>query len=155
MNIFNVISLFYLFQHSVILLICWGVPYRWTCPHVTYTNWALFCAVSVAVAVLFLSQSSLSEPLPRAVIFLIVKLRRGFSLLSFVYVLFAFNIFLITYFCVVSSFEPPLDHNIIGFFLFFAIKITYTLIFSLIKIFYMPPFLITEFFLYKSILFYL
>ena len=44
------------------------------------------------------------------VIFLIVKLRRGFSQLPFVYVLFAFNIFLITYFCVVSSFEPPLDH---------------------------------------------
>ena len=53
----------------------------------------------------------LSEPLPRAVIFLIVKLRRGFSQLSFVYVLFALNIFLITYFCVVSSFEPPLDRK--------------------------------------------
>ena len=54
----------------------------------------------------------LSKPLPRAVIFLIVKLRRSFSQLSFVYVLFAFNIFLITYFCVVSSFEPPLDHKL-------------------------------------------
>ena len=54
---------------------------------------------------------TLSESLPRAVIFLIVKLRRGLSLLSFVCVLFAFNIFLITYFCVVSSFEPHLDHN--------------------------------------------
>ena len=54
---------------------------------------------------------SLGEPLPRAVIFLIVKLRRGFSQLSFVYVSFAFNIFLITYFYVVSSFEPPLDHK--------------------------------------------
>ena len=66
---------------------------------------------SVLDSVSGLSQSSLSEPLPRAVIFLIVKLRRGFSQLSFVYVLFSFNIFLITYFCVVSSFEPPLDHN--------------------------------------------
>ena len=43
----------------------------------------------------------------------IVKLKRGFSELSFVYVVFSFNIFLITYFCVVSSFEPPLDHNTI------------------------------------------
>ena len=100
---------------------CWSVSYRLTRPHVTYTNWALFCAVAVAVgvrvavAVLNLvsvqSQSSLSEPLPRAAIFLIVKLRRGFSHVSFVYVLFPFSIFLITYFCVVSSFEPPLDHN--------------------------------------------
>ena len=53
------------------------------------------------------SRFCLSESLPRALIFLIVKLGRGFSLLSLVYVLFAFNIFLITYFCVVSSFEPP------------------------------------------------
>ena len=59
------------------------------------------------------SRFCLSEPLPGAVIFLIVKLMRVFSLLSFVYILFAFNIFLITYFCVVSSFEPPLDHNTI------------------------------------------
>ena len=49
--------------------------------------------------------------LPKAVIFLIVKLRRGFSQLSFVCILFPLNIFLIIYFCVVSSFEPPLDHN--------------------------------------------
>ena len=56
---------------------------------------------------------SLSEPLPRAVIFLIVKLRKGFSQLLFVYVVFSFNIFLFTYFCVVSSFELPLDHNTI------------------------------------------
>ena len=86
------------------------IPDRWTRPHVTYSNWALFCAVSVSVSdsasVQF--QCSLSEPLPRTVIFLIVKLRRGFSQLSFEYVLFAFNIFLIAYFCVVSSFEPPL-----------------------------------------------
>ena len=53
----------------------------------------------------------LCESLARAVIFLIVKLVRGFSQLSLVNVLFAFNIFLIAYFCVVSSFEPPLDHN--------------------------------------------
>ena len=53
----------------------------------------------------------LSELLPCAVIFLIVKLRRGFSQLSVVYVRFAINIFLITYFCDVSSFEPPLDNN--------------------------------------------
>ena len=64
----------------------------------------------LSVSVQSQSQRSLREPLPRAVIFLIVKLR-GFSLLSFVYVSFAFNIFLITYFCVVSSFGPPLDHN--------------------------------------------
>ena len=57
------------------------------------------------------SQFCLSEPLPWAVIFLIVTLMRGFSQLSFMHVPFAFNIFLITYFCVVSSFEPPLDHN--------------------------------------------
>ena len=31
------------------LYLCWGVLYRWTRPHVTYTNWALFCAVSVSV----------------------------------------------------------------------------------------------------------
>ena len=86
------------------IIYCWGVPYRWTCPHVTYTNWT--------VSVQSQSQRSLSELLRRVVIFLIVKLRRGFSLLSFVFVLFAFNIFLITYFCVMSSFEPPLDHNI-------------------------------------------
>ena len=57
------------------------------------------------------SRFCLSESLPRVVIFLMIKLRRGFSQLSFVYVLFAFNIFLISYFCVVSSFEPPLDPN--------------------------------------------
>ena len=57
------------------------------------------------------SRFCLSESLPRAIIFLIVKLRRGFSQLSFVYVLFALNIFLITYFCIVSSYEPPLHHN--------------------------------------------
>ena len=57
------------------------------------------------------SRFCLSESLPSAVIFLIVKPWRGFSQLSFVYVLFAFNIFLIRCFCVVSSFEPPLDHN--------------------------------------------
>ena len=95
------------FIYCMTLVHCWGVPYRWTHPHVSYTNWALFCAVVVSV----LFQSSLSELLPRAVTFLI-KLRTGFSQLSFVYVLFAFNIFLITNFCVVSSFEPPLDHNI-------------------------------------------
>ena len=39
------------------------------------------------------------------------KLRRCFSQLSFMYVLFSFNIFLITYFRVVLSFEPPIDHN--------------------------------------------
>ena len=53
------------------------------------------------------------ELLPRAVIFLIVKLRWGFSQLVFVYVLFSFNIFLITYSCVMSSFEPPLGHSTI------------------------------------------
>ena len=58
-------------------------------------------SVSVSDSVSVLFQSNLSEPSPRAVIFQIVKLRRGFSQLSFVYVLFAFNIFLITYFCVV------------------------------------------------------
>ena len=57
------------------------------------------------------SRSSLRVPLPRAVIFMIVKPWRGFSQLSFVYVLFSFNIFLITYFWVVLSFQPPLDHN--------------------------------------------
>ena len=57
------------------------------------------------------SRFCLCKSLPRVVIFLIVKLVRGFSQLSFVYVLFTFNIFLTAYFCVVSSFEPPLDHN--------------------------------------------
>ena len=42
-----------------------------------------------------------------------VKLRRGSSQLSFMYVLFYFNIFLITRFRVVVSFEAPLDHNTI------------------------------------------
>ena len=41
----------------------------------------------------------------------LVKLRRGFSQLSFIYVLFSFNIFFITHFWVVLSFKPPLDHN--------------------------------------------
>ena len=92
---------------------CCGVPYRWTRPHVTYTNWALFCAgsVSVLVSVRSQSQRGLSELFPRALIFLIVKLRKSFSHLSFVCVLFSFNVFLITYFCAVSSFEPPLHHN--------------------------------------------
>ena len=40
-----------------------------------------------------------------------IKLRRGFSMLSFIYVLFSFNIFLIPHFRVVFSFQPPLDHN--------------------------------------------
>ena len=41
-----------------------------------------------------------------------VKLRRGFSHLSFMYLLFSSNIFLITHFRVVLSFHtPPLDHN--------------------------------------------
>ena len=38
-----------------------------------------------------------------------VKLRRGFSQLSFMYVLFPFSIFLITHFWVVLSFNPPPD----------------------------------------------
>ena len=45
------------------------------------------------------SRFCLSESLPRAVIFLIVRLERGFSQQSFVYVLFAFNIFLISVSC--------------------------------------------------------
>ena len=40
-----------------------------------------------------------------------VKLRRSFSQLSFLYLLFSFYIFLITHFRVVLSFQPPLDHN--------------------------------------------
>ena len=40
-----------------------------------------------------------------------VKVRRGFSQLSFMYVLFSFNIFFITHFWVMLSFQPPLDHN--------------------------------------------
>ena len=40
-----------------------------------------------------------------------VKLRRDFSQLPFMHVLFSFNIFLITHFRVVLSFEPPLNHN--------------------------------------------
>ena len=44
-----------------------------------------------------------------------VKLRRGFFQLSFLYVLFSFNIFFITYFRVVLSFQPPLDHNNMGY----------------------------------------
>ena len=83
-----------------------GCPYRWTRPHVINTELS-----SAQTQSRTQSQFCLSESLPRAVIFLIVKLRRGFSQLSFVYVLSAFNIFLITYFCVVSSFVPPLDHK--------------------------------------------
>ena len=59
------------------------------------------------------SKFCLSKLLARVVILLIVKLGRGFSQLLFVNVLFAFNIFLITYFCVRSSIEPPLDHNML------------------------------------------
>ena len=33
------------------LSICWGVPLRWTWPHVTYINCALFCTVAVSDAV--------------------------------------------------------------------------------------------------------
>ena len=52
-----------------------------------------------------------------------VKLRRGFSQLSFMYVLFSFNIFLITHFWVVLSFEPPLDHQIsVGVIYIFSIS---------------------------------
>ena len=40
-----------------------------------------------------------------------VKLRKGFSQLSFMYVLFSINIFFITHFRVVLSFQPSLDHN--------------------------------------------
>ena len=42
-----------------------------------------------------------------------VKLKRDFPQLSFIYVLFSFNIFLITHFRVVLSFQPPLDHIIL------------------------------------------
>ena len=41
-----------------------------------------------------------------------VNLRRGFSQLSFMYVLFSFSISFITHFRVVLSFQPPLEHNI-------------------------------------------
>ena len=43
-----------------------------------------------------------------------VKLRKGFSQLSFMYVLFSLNIFFITHFRIVLSFQPPLDHNTIS-----------------------------------------
>ena len=39
------------------------------------------------------------------------KLRRGFSLLLFMYVKLSFNIFLISHFRVVLSFQPPLDYD--------------------------------------------
>ena len=56
--------------------------------------------------------SILGELSPRTVIFLIVlSWGGGFSQLSFINVLFPFNIFIITHFRVVLSFEPPLDHN--------------------------------------------
>ena len=57
--------------------------------------------------------SSLGETSPRtdANIHDCVKLRKGFSQLLFMYVLFSFNIFLITHFQVVLSFELPFDHN--------------------------------------------
>ena len=53
---------------------------------------------------------SLNEPSPRAdVMFMIVfSWGGGFSQLSFMYVLFSFNIFLITHFRVVLSFHPHL-----------------------------------------------
>ena len=51
------------------------------------------------------SRYCLNKSLPRTVILL------NLGGVTVVYVLFAFNTFLITYFCVVSSFEPPLDHN--------------------------------------------
>ena len=56
---------------------------------------------------------SLGDPSPRTDVMFhdFVKLGRGFSQLSFMYVLFSFNIFFITHFRVVLSFRPPLDHN--------------------------------------------
>ena len=30
------------------MALCWGVPHRWTRPHVIYSNWSLFCAVSLS-----------------------------------------------------------------------------------------------------------
>ena len=65
-----------------------------------------------------LKKTSLSEPLPRALIFVIVKLRGGLLAIVRVCTNF-FDIFLITYFCVVSSFEPPLDHNRMAHFLYY------------------------------------
>ena len=54
----------------------------------------------------------LGELSPRTVLFMIMlSWRRGVSQLSFLNVLFSFNIFLITHFRVVLSFEPFLDHN--------------------------------------------
>ena len=86
---------------------CWGISYRWIRPHVTYTDYAPFCAISAQ------SRCSLSELSPRTVIFMIVLswVGGGFSQLSFMDVLFSFNIFLITHFRVVLSFQLPFDNN--------------------------------------------
>ena len=66
MKLITLSDILYIFRH-----------YCWTLPYVTYTNWALFCTVTVSVAVgvavSVLSQLNLSEPLPRAVIFLIAE----------------------------------------------------------------------------------
>ena len=63
-----------------------------------------------------------------------VKLRRGFSQLSFMHVLFSFNIFLITHFRVVLSFQPPIDHNN-SFFIEMFLKKVFCIRFVTIAIF--------------------
>ena len=77
------------------------ISYRWTRPHVTYTDEALFCAVSEQSRQAVTKNGNIHDCKPR----------RGFFQLSFMYILFSFNIFLTTHFRDVLSFEPPLDHT--------------------------------------------
>ena len=79
-------------------------PLRMDSPSCDTYRLVLFCAVS-------------GDPSPRTdVMFMIVlSWGGGFTQLSFMYVLFSFNLFLITHFRVVLSFQPPLDHNTLHF----------------------------------------
>ena len=66
---------------SVNTTYCWDVPYRWTRVCGIYRLSSLLRSLG-SVSVSVQSQRSLCEQLPRAVIFLIIKMRRGFSQLS-------------------------------------------------------------------------
>ena len=60
------------------------------------------------------------------------KPRRSFFQLSFLYILFSFNIFLITHFRVVLSFQSPFDHNTITVFSYLPVS-SYLSIYNLLS----------------------
>ena len=77
------------------------LPYRWTRPHVTHTGLAPS------------AQSRRAVTKNRCNVHDCIKLGRGFSQLSFMYVLFSFNICFYLSFPsrVIISPPPPVDHN--------------------------------------------